>query len=67
MQFEDLKEALTVLLNEKEFNKIIVSPDRGYTKHAILRKNIRNVWRKKMSFEEFLKKSISLTKKETLK
>jgi hypothetical protein len=67
MQFEDLKEALTVLLNEKEFNKIIVSPDRGYAKHAILRENICNVWRKKMSFEEFLKKSISLTKKETLK
>lgn len=67
VQFEDLKEALTVLLNEEAFDKIIVSPDRGYAKHSVLRGNIVKVWRKKLPFDEFLKKSISLTKKETLK
>lgn len=65
-QFEDLKEALTVLLNENEFKNIIVSPDHGYPKHKELREKIQKVWRKRFMFDLFLKKIIVLIKKETL-
>lgn len=66
-QFEDLKESLTVLLNADEFSKIIVCPDRGYERHIKFRKKIEIVWKKKLSFEQFLKKVIVLIKKETLR
>jgi hypothetical protein len=57
-QFEDLKEALTVLLNGSEFEDVLVCPDHGYEKHIDLRIAIEKQWKKKADFETLLKKII---------
>jgi len=56
-QIEDLKEALTFLLNEPEFKKIIMVEDRGYPTHEKLRKSLKKIWDKENDFEKFLEKS----------
>ena len=43
--FEDLKEALTVILNE-EFMDLIIWPDKGYKVHEKLRAALAQFWRK---------------------
>jgi hypothetical protein len=53
-QIEDLKEALTFLLNEPEFDKIILSQDDGYPKHKNLRKKLQKIWVKEKDFQKFL-------------
>jgi len=66
-QIEDIKEALTVLLNVKEFDDIILSQDGGYPNHQTLRKKILNTWQNnrnlylkdKNGFEIFLEKIIA--------
>jgi len=66
-QIKDIKEALTVLLNAKEFDNIVLSQDGGYPHHQALRKKILNTWQNNRSlylkdkngFEIFLKKIIT--------
>ena len=60
-RFEDAKEALTVILNE-EFSDIMVWPDKGYAKHKSLREKILMAWKKKKSFSELIKYSMSLVR-----
>ena len=62
-QIEDLKEALTFLLNEPEFDKIVLSQDVGYPEHLKLRKQLRNIWMKNKDFQNLLDRAISIFKK----
>lgn len=62
-QLEDLKEAMTVLLNGKEFEEIILCDDSGYPKHQKLRKKLQKIWAKEKDFQKFLDKAISELKK----
>ena len=62
-QIENLKESLTFLLNEPEFNKIILSQDVGYPEHIKLRKQLRNIWLKNKNFKTFIDKAIIVIKK----
>ncbi len=57
-QIEDLKESLTFLLNESEFNNIILSQDNGYPEHQKMRERLRKIWRKEKDFKFFLDKAI---------
>ncbi len=57
-QIEALKEALTFLLNEPEFKKIILVGDKGYPQHKRLREELRKIWRDDKDFTKFLDKSI---------
>lgn len=61
-QFQDLKEALTVLLNEPRFRRFHVALDPGYAAHAQLRTTIQRLWRRRRSFPEFLDRSIDATR-----
>lgn len=62
-QFDDLKESLTFLLNEKEFENITLQNDQGYPDHQKLRAQLKKLWQKQKNFEKFLEKAIVLTKK----
>ncbi|MEK7637584.1 MAG: hypothetical protein AAB402_04350 [Patescibacteria group bacterium] len=62
-QFQDLKEALTVLLNEPRFRKFHIALDVGYPAHVKLRKAIQRLWKKKKSFATFLDACIVATKR----
>jgi hypothetical protein len=57
-QIEDLKESLTFLLNEPEFNKIILCQDSGYPEHLKLRKKLKNIWLKNKNFQNLIDKAI---------
>ncbi len=63
-QFQDLKEALTVLLNEPQFRKFHLGLDQGYPDHVRLRKTIQRLWRTKKDFAAFLDACIAATKRE---
>jgi hypothetical protein len=60
-QFQDLKEALTVLLNH-DFRDLLGEEDRGYPKHKELREFIEEQWAKKKDFNSLLIKSIEYLK-----
>lgn len=62
-QFQDLKEALTVLLNEPQFRKYHLAIDVGYLAHQELRKKIAAYWPRRKSYLEFLDKCIAATKR----
>lgn len=62
-QIEDLKEALTFLLNEPEFDSVILSCDDGYPEHQDLRKKLQKIWSRKKDFKELVEKGIALIKK----
>jgi len=51
--FEDLKEALTVILNE-EFMDLIIWPDKGYKVHEKLRAALAQFWRKNRNFAKLI-------------
>ncbi len=53
-KFGEVKEALTVLLNE-EFKDLWIVEDRGYEIHQELRKKILEQWGKKKDFDELIK------------
>ena len=55
-----LKEALTFLLNEKEFYGILLKPDKGYEDHAILRKKLKDLWRESREFHLFLPEAVKI-------
>lgn len=57
-QIEDLKESLTVLLNESEFDSIILSQDDGYPEHNKLRKKLAGVWLKNKDFQNLLDEAV---------
>lgn len=62
-QIEDLKEALTFLLNESEFEGIILSQDNGYPEHQELRKKLKNIWSKDSNFQNLIDEAICIIKK----
>lgn len=62
-QIEDLKESLTFLLNESEFEGIILSQDDGYPKHKKLRKKLKDIWLKNKDFKNLVDEAISIIKK----
>jgi len=62
-QIEDLKESLTFLLNEPEFDKIILSQDNGYPEHEKLREQLKNIWSKNKDFQNLLGEAIRVIKK----
>lgn len=57
-QIEDLKEALTFLLNEPEFGNIILSQDNGYPEHQKIRGKLQRIWNKEINFQKFLDKAL---------
>lgn len=57
-QIEDLKESLTFLLNEPEFDSIILSQDNGYPEHQKMRKQLQKIWSKEKDFQKFLDKAL---------
>ena len=59
-KIQKLKEALTFLLNEKEFYGILLKQDKGYEEHAILRKKLKDLWRESREFHLFLPKAIKI-------
>jgi len=61
-QFQDLKEALTVLLNI-EFKGILKEKDKGYPLHKKLRNFIEKEWEKKRDFYFLIGKCINYLKK----
>jgi len=63
-QMENLKESMTFLLNEPEFENIILSQDEGYPEHQELRKKLRNIWSKNKNFQNLLDEAICIIKRE---
>lgn len=61
-QIENLKESLTFLLNESEFDSIILSQDNGYPEHNRLRGMLKNIWSKNKDFQNLLDEAISIIK-----
>lgn len=61
-QKEDLKEAITFILNT-DFNDLLVGYDRGYPNHQELREKLKSIWLKDKNFKRFLDKAIKITKK----
>ncbi|TSC94534.1 MAG: hypothetical protein Athens101410_768 [Parcubacteria group bacterium Athens1014_10] len=53
-RFNDLRESLTVLLNE-EFEGILSRPDYGYKEHKDLRNQIIGLWRKDKNIKHLIK------------
>ena len=62
-QIEDLKESLTFLLNESEFEEIILSEDAGYPEHIELRKKLKSIWSKDKNFQNLIDRAILIIKK----
>lgn len=62
-QIEDLKESLTFLLNEPEFDNIILFQDNGYPEHKELRKKLKNTWTKNKDFQNLVDEAIRIIKK----
>jgi hypothetical protein len=62
-QIENLKESLTFLLNEPEFNKVILCQDDGYPEHNELRKKLKNIWLKTKNFQKLIDGAISIVKR----
>ena len=59
-KIQNLKEALTFLLNEREFNGVLLKQDKGYENHAILRENLKNLWRESREFHLFLLEAMEI-------
>lgn len=62
-QIEILKEALTFLLNEKEFSDLLLCDDPGYPAHQKLRRKLHRLWQKEKDFPKFLDLVIKEIKK----
>jgi hypothetical protein len=58
----DLKEALTVLLNE-EFKDFLLIEDKGYLVHQKLRKHLSKVWRKTKDFDRLIDGGVEFLKR----
>jgi len=64
-QIEDLKEFLTFLLNEPEFDNIILSQDNGYPEHNKLRGKLKNIWSKNKDFKKLIDEAIFIIKNKS--
>jgi len=62
-QIQDLKEALTFLLNDPVFDKIIKCDDNGYPAHQKLRKQLSIIWNKTQDFKILIDEGIKIIKK----
>jgi len=62
-QIEVLKESMTFLLNESEFDDIILSQDGGYPEHAELREKLKKIWSKNKNFQNLLDEAIVIIRK----
>jgi len=60
-EIQDLKEALTFLLNT-DFNDLILSYDMGYSAHKKLRIKLEKIWKEEKDFGNFLDKAIQIVK-----
>jgi len=60
-QFEYLKEAMTVIIND-EFKEIITVEDKGYEIHKELRIKLLAIWRQEKSFDKFIDEGIKIVK-----
>lgn len=60
-QIEDLKEAITFILNT-DFGDLILVEDPGYPAHQKLRRKLEREWRKEKDFKKFLDKAIKIVK-----
>lgn len=61
-KFQNLKEALTVLLNV-EFSDLLKEKDVGYPKHKKLREFISRKWEKEKNFKKLLEKCVDYSNK----
>jgi len=61
-QIQDLKEAMTVLLNQPSFRRFHLAYDQGYEPHQELRKFITTAWHARRSYRFFLDRCIEKTK-----
>ena len=66
-EFWSIQEAITFLLNEPEFKDIISFQDKGYKSHQIIRKELKNIWKKDKNFKSFLDKAIDCVSNNFLK
>ena len=57
--FEDLKEALTVILNES-FSDIMTKPDCGYEVHKYLREELAKYWKKIKNFNSLVNYGVKI-------
>jgi len=64
-QTEDLKEAMTFILNT-DFSNLVLVNDRGYPSHQKSRKELEKIWGKRKNFQDFLDKAIKIMKKKKL-
>jgi len=58
-EFENLKEALTVILND-EFKSIMSGKDRGYIIHQYLRKELLKFWRQHKNFDKLVSYGVKI-------
>jgi len=56
-QFGDLKEGLTVLLNE-EMGDILARPDYGYEEHQLIRQKIKEIWHEKKDIRYLIEQMV---------
>lgn len=61
-QLDDLKEAITFILNDKQFEKFFLARDIGYLNHQKLRTKLEKIWKKDKNFERFLDRAIAIVK-----
>ena len=59
-QIKDFKEAITFLLNEPEFDNIILSQDNGYPEHKELQKKLKDIWLKNKNFQNLVDEASGL-------
>jgi len=58
-EFENLKEALAVILNE-EFMDLMIWPDKGYKIHRDLREKLLKFWKKNKNFNKLINYGVSI-------
>jgi hypothetical protein len=64
-QFQDMKEAMTILLNLPRFDKYHLGIDVGYKPHQQLRAKISRLWKNRTSYKIFIDGCIAATKRYT--
>ena len=63
-QLDDLKEAITFMLNDKSFEEFYLAQDFGYPNHQQLRQVLEKIWKKDKNFQRFLDKAIKVMKNQ---
>lgn len=61
-KFEILKELLTFLLDEEEFDDIILSEDAGYPNHQKIRSQLAEFWSKNNDFQQLVDFGVKILK-----